>query len=284
MRITNMEPGHDDLGAADWQLLPRLQRACRCRLDRTGTSDAAVLDDLSGFSDDAAANLTRRATQLVLAPRQGWMSGLVSAVVTLLSEPHMRRRHRCSCRPCDPDPNLEALVPLALANESAPNLRPTRFFHPGTGGATTYSYVGLLSHWQTVSNLQPGEAPKRSIRTAGSVTRAARETRRSILHDAPEISQAAVGAFAATWLGRKPTAKTIEHVGDAILFADLDDEHDSATVVRQLRKGAKAQKTRTRLLTEAPFRRQRVGSLDQVPRHDGLRGTLIGCSVPQPLD
>ncbi|MET8853420.1 hypothetical protein [Amycolatopsis sp. NPDC004625] len=126
MRITKMEPGHDDLGAADWQLLPRLQRACRCRLDRTGTSNAAVLDDLSGFSDDAAANLTRRATQLVQAPRPGdGMSGLVSVVVMLLSEPHMRRRHR-SCRPCELDPDLEALVPLALTRLEVRHCVPVR--------------------------------------------------------------------------------------------------------------------------------------------------------------
>ncbi|QKV74094.1 hypothetical protein [Amycolatopsis sp. Hca4] len=282
MRINNMGPGHDDLGTAAWQLLPRLQRACRCRLERAGTSDAAALDDLCGFSEDAAADLTRRATQLVMVPRPWSQSELMFLLWKVLSQlpVHLRNRPFGLARGLDPD--LEALVPLSFVNESTPNLRVVSYIDPGRDAAK--SYISLLSHWQAVSNLQPGEAPARSIRSAGSVTRAARETRRSMLYDPPEVSRAAIGAFAATWLGRRPTAKTIEHVGEAILFADLDDEHDNATVKHQLQEDAKTQMTRTRLLTEAPFRGQRVGSLDQVPRHDALQGALVGSSMPQRPD
>lgn len=213
-------------------------------------------------SDD---ELAREVTELVLRAVDGDRE-----LADLACEPFRVLRY---VDPGQLDPVFRALLPPEFVRMNRPRLG------LGTGTGKTSTFVWLLQHWSSVSTLKPGQAPARSIMAAGSVTRAALQVRRSLLHDPEQVSRRHVAEFTQTWLGRKATDMAIEDVGEAILFADLDNQHDNSTLVSELKRSARQQRRRKRLLTDGPFRRQRVESLDQLPRHDVLQASLVGTAA-----
>ncbi|MBE1501717.1 hypothetical protein H4696_008817 [Amycolatopsis lexingtonensis] len=274
-----MRTENGESGTAFWQLMPRLLgRVCRCRpgAGNVPVSPETPADDPLGLSEADAADLIRRATRLVLDRYRGpfWLS--VPAQLARYAGVGTHHDLRASNVLSD-DRVLRVLVPIEPLDHGSGAPRPGC-----RSDWSTHALSNLLVHWKRVARLRTDEAPEQAIRAAGSVTRAARATRWSIMHDSPDVSRSLVAVFAADWLGRKPNAKTIDHVGDAILFADLG--HDDSTTADELRRGAQLSMQRERLLTDAPFRGRRVSSLEQTAEFHAQSNKPVGGSTSVPPD
>ncbi|MEU3625975.1 hypothetical protein [Amycolatopsis coloradensis] len=220
------------------------------------------------------AEATRRATKLFLKNQPGvWLPAKLARYAGFTRKNAIWRWRKRS----GSDPVIEALVPLEYTHVGTD--APRQHVHRCGSGKSSIilALQELLGHWEEVAKASPADdVPRDSILAARDVTAAAREVRRSMFLDPPEVSEASIGAFAVTWLGRKKNPRTIADVGDAILFADLDGE----LTVDLLRKQAELYGRRNELLTARPFCRRRVESLEQVGRLDITRCVVVGSSGP----
>ncbi|GIM97157.1 hypothetical protein [Paractinoplanes toevensis] len=153
--------------------------------------------------------------------------------------------------------------------------------------------VRLLKYWRHIGQTVVIDEPDAFLNpaavawmAAGCAVRAAYHARDAVVHQDPLVSREVVAEFAERWLGLRPTAESIDAVGNALLHAPLDGAHPGGdhAAVRRLPRDVRDQRRWWRDLSESRLRSARIGSLDRPLRSGGadpltLLDTLGACDA-----